>query len=248
VEEAPVVEEQVAPAPEPPPEPVVEEPPPEPSAPPEAAPEIVTEAEIPGGAVDSALRPPRRPNRPAPSVEEPEEERQVAAAEPAPEPAPEPTPEPARAPDPEPEPARAAAEEPRSSVEDDIAAAIAAASAGAGSAAAADPGPPMTSGELDAFRIAVQSCWNVAAVSSEAGSTVVTLQFELGRDGKVTRGPELVESSGAPSEAAVRSAFEAARRAIVRCGAAGFPLPPEKYEQWREVLMTFNPTNGGSIR
>jgi hypothetical protein len=60
--------------------------------------------------------------------------------------------------------------------------------------------------------------------------------------------PILVESQGASSEAAVTSAFEAARRAIVRCQGSGFPLPPEKYEQWREVLMTFNPTNGGSIQ
>jgi hypothetical protein len=36
-------------------------------------------------------------------------------------------------------------------------------------------------------------------------------------------------------------AFDAARRAIIRCGAKGFDLPAEKYAQWREVEMTFNP-------
>jgi len=35
--------------------------------------------------------------------------------------------------------------------------------------------------------------------------------------------------------------FETARRAIIRCGADGFPLPVEKYGQWREIEMTFNP-------
>ena len=34
---------------------------------------------------------------------------------------------------------------------------------------------------------------------------------------------------------------EAARRAIIRCGARGFELPPEKYEQWRDIEMTFDP-------
>ena len=38
-----------------------------------------------------------------------------------------------------------------------------------------------------------------------------------------------------------RQAFEAARRAIIRCGSRGFPLPAEKYDQWREVEMVFNP-------
>ncbi|MEM6478789.1 MAG: energy transducer TonB, partial [Pseudomonadota bacterium] len=36
-------------------------------------------------------------------------------------------------------------------------------------------------------------------------------------------------------------AFEAARRAIIRCGAKGFDLPSEKYDQWKEIEMTFNP-------
>ncbi|MEM9438259.1 MAG: energy transducer TonB, partial [Pseudomonadota bacterium] len=33
----------------------------------------------------------------------------------------------------------------------------------------------------------------------------------------------------------------AARRAIIRCGATGFDLPREKYDQWRQIEMTFNP-------
>ncbi len=30
--------------------------------------------------------------------------------------------------------------------------------------------------------------------------------------------------------------------AILRCQGDGFPLPPGKYEQWRMVEMTFDPT------
>ena len=43
------------------------------------------------------------------------------------------------------------------------------------------------------------------------------------------------------SEAAAERVYETARRAILRCGAEGYPLPVEKYEQWREIEMTFNP-------
>ena len=107
-----------------------------------------------------------------------------------------------------------------------------------------DPGPPMTSGEVDAFRLAVQSCWSVGNISTDAQLTVVTVSFELGRDGRLVGNPVLVESQGGTSEAAVTSAFEAARRAIDRCQNNGYPLPPEKYEQWREVLFTFDPIRG----
>jgi hypothetical protein len=74
----------------------------------------------------------------------------------------------------------------------------------------------------------------------------VTLGFELDPAGRVVSGPSLIEDSGG-SDAAVRTAYEAARRAILRCQRGGFPLPAEKYEQWREVEMTFD-AGGGRIR
>ncbi|HVG49947.1 MAG TPA: hypothetical protein VM899_17625, partial [Rubellimicrobium sp.] len=136
----------------------------------------------------------------------------------------------------------AASEVPADDVADDVAAALAAASASeaaAGEAAAADPGPPMTGSERDAFRVAVQNCWNIDP-GSQAGRVTVTVVFELGRDAKVAGDVRLLTHNAESAEAA-NSAFEAARRAILRCQSSGFPLPPEKYEQWRLVEMTFNP-------
>jgi hypothetical protein len=43
------------------------------------------------------------------------------------------------------------------------------------------------------------------------------------------------------TEAGARQAYEAARRAIIRCGARGFSLPADKYAQWRNIEMEFNP-------
>ena len=43
------------------------------------------------------------------------------------------------------------------------------------------------------------------------------------------------------SEAAAKQAFEAARRAIVRCGSDGFPLPTEKYGWWKQIEIVFDP-------
>jgi hypothetical protein len=104
----------------------------------------------------------------------------------------------------------------------------------------ADPGAPMTEEERDAFRVAVDACWDVASLSSEAKQTIVTVVFELDRDGRVAGEIELLASRGGTG-AAVSSAFEMARRAVLRCQGEGFPLPPEKYEQWRLVEMSFDP-------
>jgi hypothetical protein len=43
------------------------------------------------------------------------------------------------------------------------------------------------------------------------------------------------------SEGEARQAYEAARRAIIICGKNGFPLPADKYDQWRDIEMVFNP-------
>ncbi|HEY9038794.1 MAG TPA: energy transducer TonB [Roseovarius sp.] len=202
------------------------------TAPEAAATEIVTEAEQP--APSGSVRPKARPNRPAPT---PEPETQTAEAAPAPEPAPTPAPEP----EPAPEPAPSADS---GGIEDALAAALGAASETPAPAAPSAPaGPPLTSGEKDGMRIAVQNCWNVGSLSSDALATTVTVAFEMSQDAKpIDSTIRMIDSTGGSSGAA-KQAYEAARRAIIRCGARGFALPVEKYASWRNVELTFNPEN-----
>jgi len=102
-------------------------------------------------------------------------------------------------------------------------------------------GPPLTGGEREGLRVAVSNCWNVGSLSTDALGTTVVVSVEMEQSGKpVTGSIRLVSSSGG-SGAAAQQAFDAARRAIIRCGARGFPLPVEKFDQWREIEMTFNP-------
>ena len=103
----------------------------------------------------------------------------------------------------------------------------------------------MTGSERDAFRVAVSSCWNVD-VGSEAANVTVTVGFELGRDGKVQGDVRQIGGSGG-SDAAISTAYNAARRAILRCQREGFQLPADKYDQWQSVEMTFDP-NGMRLR
>jgi hypothetical protein len=117
----------------------------------------------------------------------------------------------------------------------DALAAVVAASA----APAVQAGPPMTGTERDSFRIAVNSCWNVDP-GSVAARVIVEVGFTLNRDGTLDGEPRLLSSDG--DQSATSTAFEAARRAILRCQRGGYQLPAEKYEQWREVVITFDPS------
>ena len=186
------------------------------SAPEAASREIVTEAEeMPSFAPQQSARPPKRPAAPPqPEVPAPE-----------PEPLPEPKPEV----DPTPEPMRRAETE----------AAVAAALADA-IGETAPTGPPLTQTEEDTLRVAVQKCW-VVDIGSPAANVTVVLGMQMTPEGKVKPGSLRLISSQGGADSAAKTAFQAARRAVLRCQKGGYNLPTEKYEHWREIEMTFNP-------
>lgn len=101
-------------------------------------------------------------------------------------------------------------------------------------------GPPMSSGEKDALRLAVQGCWNVDPGARWA-QTTVTVLMSLTQDGKVVTSSLRMIASEDGDASTANAAFGAARRAILLCQKDGYPLPPEKYGQWQEIEMTFNP-------
>ena len=217
---APQVQQEVAPQAEAPETAEVVEEVTEETAPEEAATEIVTEAEVPSAAPEASVRPPSRPSRPAP-VEEAPAETEVATQEPAPE--------------------DTTLDDLLADVAAETPADVAPAQEAPAQEAAGDPGPPLTGGERDAFRVAVQGCW-VVDTGSQAASVTVTVAFSLGRDGRVEGNAVNLVSNSDGTGAAVTAAYDAARRAVLRCQGGGFELPAEKYEQWRNVEMTFNPS------
>jgi len=101
-------------------------------------------------------------------------------------------------------------------------------------------GPPMSSGERDALRLAVQACWNVDPGARWA-QTTVTIAMDMTQDGKVVPGSLRMIASEGGDASTVDAAFGAARRAILLCERDGFPLPADKFAQWQQIEMTFNP-------
>ena len=111
----------------------------------------------------------------------------------------------------------------------------------AGVAPSAPSGPPLTAGETGTLRVAVKKCWEVGSLSSTALETTVVVAVSLARDGKpLTSSIRQIGSEGGTA-ASVEQAFATARRAIIRCGSSGFKLPSDKYDQWKDIEMTFNP-------
>ncbi|MDV7145186.1 energy transducer TonB [Tropicimonas sp. TH_r6] len=136
-------------------------------------------------------------------------------------------------PDPEPSPAR-------DPLADAIAGAVAEAVAETPPVPArASGGPQLSYGEKEALKLAVSACWSVGSLSTDAMRTTVTVLVEMQEDGRPVT-IHLLDFEGG-TEAAARQAFEAARRAILRCGARGYDLPRDKYERWREMELVFNP-------
>ncbi len=219
-EPAPEPEPQVEVAPEvvetPTPSPEATTPAPDeviPTAPEAATTEIVTEA-TETAAPTKSVRPATRPNRPTPPV----------VAEPD-------TPDAPVAPTP---PANAAANAVANAVNDAVA---------GGTQDVPDQdipeGPPMSRGEKEGLRLAVKQCWNLGSTSSDALRTTVVVLVDMDRNGKPTN--VALQSWDGPSQGAANTAFQAARRAVLICGRSGYDLPAEKYGQWRQIEMTFNP-------
>ena len=119
---------------------------------------------------------------------------------------------------------------------------------GQGGGGAAASGPPLSQGEKDGFRVAVEACWNIGSLSSEASRTRVSVRFSMTPDGRVEANSlKMIDHSGG-SDAAARQAYEAARRAVLRCQKDGYPLPAEKYNRWKTTIIDFNPAGGARIK
>lgn len=186
------------------------------SVPEAASREIVTEAEeMPSFAPQQSARPLKRPVAPPqPEVPAPEPE-SLPKLEPKVDPMPEPMP-----------------------IVETEAAVVAALADVIGETA--PMGPPLTKSEEDTLRVAVQKCW-VVDIGSAAANVTVVLGMQMTPEGKVKPGSLRLVSSQGGADLATKTAFQAARRAVLRCQKGGYNLPTEKYEHWREIEMTFNP-------
>ncbi len=102
----------------------------------------------------------------------------------------------------------------------------------------------MTLSEIDSIRVQIEQCWIVPSGARYAENLVVRIRIFLQADGSLARPPEIVDSSrmSMPGEENYRTAAESALRAIHKCEPFQ-NLPPDKYENWREIELNFDPRN-----
>ena len=90
----------------------------------------------------------------------------------------------------------------------------------------------------DALRARIEQCWNIPAGVRDAENLQVRVRFQLGPGGEVTGGPVVLNSMNHP---AFPAAAQSAVRAVLACAPYAF-LPPDRYDLWRDVILTFDPS------
>jgi hypothetical protein len=91
------------------------------------------------------------------------------------------------------------------------------------------------------IRNKMRLCWNPPVGVENGLTNVMILGLKFDIDGKLVESPvNLTPDSGVGS----LQAFEAARRAVIRCSPYN-ELDPEIYEGWKELNLKFNPKNMG---
>jgi hypothetical protein len=219
-EKTPDIADRVIPKTAPDAAPAVEPVPDQPAAAPqEAVTEIVTEAETPSG-MSTSPRPKARPQAIAAqaAAQKTEAPKKPAAAQ-----------------------ASTDADAAANAAADAASALVAEATAKTPAAPKRPTGPPMSAGEKDALRVAVQQCWNTGSMSTAAQRTKVTVGVSMNQDGTPIVGSIKLLGSSGGTAASAEQAFQTARRAIIICGKSGFQLPVEKFDAWRDIEIGFDP-------
>ncbi|MDE3015774.1 MAG: TonB C-terminal domain-containing protein [Pseudomonadota bacterium] len=104
-----------------------------------------------------------------------------------------------------------------------------------------NPQLPMSISETDAIRSQIARCWNVPAGARDAQNLVVVLRIQLEPDGSVTK-VELASGNESRynSDSFFRAAADSAMRAVRECSPLK-KLPPQKYQTWHDMELTFDP-------
>jgi hypothetical protein len=97
-----------------------------------------------------------------------------------------------------------------------------------------------TISEIDAIRHRIQQCWVIPAGALEADKLVVSIRVWVNPDGTV-REARILDQSRMLKDVFFRTAAESARRAVLNPRCSPLPIPPKKYDQFKEFVLDFNP-------
>ncbi|MDH5410434.1 MAG: hypothetical protein OEY16_03520 [Alphaproteobacteria bacterium] len=102
-------------------------------------------------------------------------------------------------------------------------------------------GTRLTVSEVDAVKNQFIKCWNVPVGARNPEELVVEIKIWVDRD-RMVRKAQIIDSSRMASDRFFRAMAESARRAVLHKNCNPLKLPPDKYEVWKEITMTFDPS------
>ncbi|MDO4975243.1 MAG: hypothetical protein Q4E61_02865 [Alphaproteobacteria bacterium] len=105
---------------------------------------------------------------------------------------------------------------------------------------AEEVGEVLTATQIDLIRQTIRKCWHFPAGLKNAEDLIVDIEMELDQEGNVTKA-KIVDTSRMNTDPDYRTAAENAYRAVLDPECNPLPLPKEKYEEWKNLELSFNP-------
>jgi hypothetical protein len=97
---------------------------------------------------------------------------------------------------------------------------------------------PLSSTDIDKLRQHLTKCWEPSAAVAGDSNMIVDLVLSLDQDGHIL-GAEVENKTRLLSDDTFKIAANEAIKATREC--SPLPLPPEKYEQWKNLTVSFDP-------
>lgn len=94
--------------------------------------------------------------------------------------------------------------------------------------------------EMDALRQQLSQCWSVMAGAQNAEDQIVELNVVVNQD-RTVASAQVADQSKYNSNPSFRAAADSAMRAMRNPNCSPLNVPPEKYNQWHEMTIVFDP-------
>jgi outer membrane biosynthesis protein TonB len=101
-------------------------------------------------------------------------------------------------------------------------------------------GAKMTMSEEDALRTQLEKCWNVPFGAKDVENMAVDIFMVINPD-RTLREARVVDQTRYNADNFYRAAADSALRAVRSPLCSPFNLPPDKYDTWNRITVTFNP-------
>ena len=103
-----------------------------------------------------------------------------------------------------------------------------------------NPLQPLAISEIDLIRQQIRECWSLPAGAKDAENLSIEIRMAMNPDATV-REARILDQGRLHSDPLFRAAAESALRAVLNPRCNPLKLPLEKYNQWRNMILIFDP-------